>query len=134
MIETETIQLGALDKRFNGETAEVKVRRPYAAARKIEAAGIVAIPKPGVDLDDLEAKDLTITIDTLAIGLETIAFHVVSWTLKTAGGDPLPTGRDGVLHEDFDDALGEALVKEIERLVAAHKRTKSGVDGATPTH
>ena len=126
-----TIDLGELDERFAGESAVVKTFRPFAAGQQIRSASFRLIPRDGVDLDDFELTPETVIIevDKLGEALAAISWHVISWTLKARDGSPLPVGRDGVLHEDFDDELGPLIVEKLDELVAARRRSKSGVAG-----
>ncbi len=127
-METKRIDLEAFDEeRYPNGWADIKLRRPYSAGRKIESAGVKMFPKVGTDLDNLRSEDVELVLDQLSQGLATLEWHVIAWSLEDAGGNPLPVNRDGFLHEDFDDALGDWLVDRINFYVDENRRSKRGM-------
>ncbi len=103
---------------------DVKTGRPYAVARKIESESLRVIPNKGVELEDLSTENVEIVVDLLGKGLATLGWHIVGWSLKDEGGQPLPTGRTGILHEDFDEELGDWLTERIDGIVDERRRSK----------
>ena len=118
------------EPRYAGGWVDVKTKRPYAVARKIESESMRVIPKPGVDLENLSVDEVEIIPDLLGKGLAELGWHVVAWSLKDESGQPIPTGRAGILHEDFDDELGDWLTTRIDEIVAEGRRSKRGLAAA----
>jgi hypothetical protein len=97
--------------RLGGGSVEIRAKRGWGAAQRIESAGVVI--RPGADGDEHTA-----VVDGQAKGLAILEGSIVSWTL------PLPATRAGFLSDDFDPDVGDWLVDACEEYYASLRRTE----------
>ena len=120
------------DDRYPGGWVDVKEKRPYSAARKIESAALRVVPQSGSDFDNLSTSTVEFAVDNLAQGLAVLEWHVVAWSLTDDEGVAIQPNVSGFMHEDFDDDLGEWLTAQIDTIVDSRRRSKSRLAESRP--
>lgn len=109
-----------------GAHVNIKPRQSWAAANRVQAAGLVVRTSSTGPTGDVRA-------DVLERSLAILETAVVSWHgIEDSGGKPLSASRAGYMHDDFDPALGDWLVEAIEAHYASQRRTEPEGKPAAP--
>lgn len=115
---THRIDLGMFDDAYAGEWVDIAPRRGWADMKRIEQAAAILHPT------DTEGE-FDVSMNLLEQGIAKLESAVEAWSLKDASGAMLPASREGFLHPEFDDDLGDWLIDQIDAHYAAQKRTQA---------
>lgn len=113
-MQTHTLEI---PEHLGGGTVQIRAKRGWGAAQRIEGAGVVI--RPGDN-----GTDATAIVDGQAKGLAILESSIVSWSL------PIPADRKGFLSDDFDEDLGDWLVDAIEDYYKSLRRSEEEVKTA----
>lgn len=126
---TYRIDLGECGPEWSGQWVDIRERRSWAARQRIDAATLGG--------SRLVGTELQVVPDLVARAMAVLAEAIVGWSLVDSSGSPLPAGREGFEHEDFDEQLGDWLVRYIESHYDGHRRgadgRKNSVEPSTPS-
>lgn len=99
---------------YPGEWVDIRARRSWAARQRVDAATI--------GQSQVVGNELRVMPDLMARALAMLEEAVVAWSLRDASGEPLPVGRGGFQHDDFDEHLGDWLVRAVEAYYDGQRR------------
>ena len=105
---------------------EIHEKLSWSQAKSIEGKALRMRAKPGADIENMRDEDVIMEPDVLAGGIAKLDTYVTRWSLCDDAGKPLPVGRRGFTHADFDPDVGDWIIKASDEYYEDLRRSKSG--------
>ena len=138
---THRIDLAEFDPEYAGEWVDIRESLSWRQRNDVDVGWMKIRPSITQSSDGTQGVSARFAeipaVERVMVLMETA---LVAWSLKDRNGAPLPVGRAGLDHEDFDGELGDWLLQLVQKYYAAFRRTaeerKKSAEismGSTPT-